>query len=104
MKTVGMILFLSSFPLLAGLTGCAGDRYNQSSGQRVDDNRTAKRVREALSADKEFKYGGVKVVAFNGDVQLSGFVNSKAQKNSAGEVATRIVGVKNVDNDITVKD
>jgi len=104
LQTVGMILFVSALPFLAGLTGCAGDRYNQSTGQRIDDNRTAGRVREALSADKQYKYDGVQVVAFKGDVQLSGFVNTKAQKNSAGEVAMRVVGAKNVDNNITVKD
>ena len=103
-KILGLVLCLGALPLLGGLTGCAGDRYNQSTGQRIDDNRTAERVREALSADKQYKYDGVQVVAFKGDVQLSGFVNTRAQKNSAGDVAVRIVGVKNVDNNITVKD
>src|SRR2546423_5720707 len=101
LKAFGMILCLGSLPFLAGVTGCAGDRYNQSTGQRIDDNRTAKRVREALSVDKQYKYDGVQVVAFKGDVQLSGFVNTRAQKNSAGDIAVRIVGSGNVDNNIT---
>src|SRR5438477_8946803 len=101
---LGLTLCLSALTLAGGLAGCAGDRYNQSTGQRIDDNRTAERVREALAADKQYKYDGVQVVAFKGDVQLSGFVNTRAQKNSAGEVAMRVVGAKNVDNNITVKD
>src|SRR5882757_2981501 len=92
LKALGLVLCLSALPLMAGLTGCAGDRFHQSTGQRIDDNRTAERVREALSADKQYKYDGVQVVAFKGDVQLSGFVNTKAQKNCAGEVAVKIVG------------
>ena len=52
----------------------------------------------------DYKYDGVKVIACNGVVQLSGFVNTSAQKNSAGEVASKVVGVKSVENNLTVKD
>ena len=107
---------------MVGLTGCAGDRHNQNRDRRVDDNRTAEpgynqitdqhiedsrtaeRVREALAAGADYKYDGVKVVASSGVVQLSGFVNTSAQKNSAGEVASKVVGVKSVENNLTVKD
>ena len=107
---------------MVGLTGCAGDRYNPSTGHRIDDNpiaergndqstdqriedsRTAERVREALAAGADYRYDGVKVIASNGVVQLSGFVNTSAQRNSAGEVASKVVGVKSVENNLTVKD
>ncbi len=107
---------------MVGLMGCAGDRYNQSTGRRVDDNRTAEhgdnqstdggiedsrtaeRVREALAAGTDYKYDGVKVITSNGVVQLSGSVNTSAQRNSAGEVASEVVGVKDVVNNIAVKE
>ena len=78
--------------------------YNQITDPRIEDSRTAERVREALAAGADYKYDGVKVVAANGVVQLSGFVNTSAQRNSAGEVASKVVGVKSVENNLTVKD
>ena len=78
--------------------------YNQSTDQRIEDSRTAERVREALAAGADYKYDGVKVIASNGVVQLSGFVNTSAQRNTAGEVTSKVVGVKNVENNLTVKD
>jgi osmotically-inducible protein OsmY len=103
-KAVALITCLSALPLLVGLTGCAGYRYNQCTDQRIEDSRTAERVREALAAAPEYKFDGVQVAAFKGVVQLSGFVNTRAQKNAAGEVASKVVGVKDAVNNITVKE
>jgi osmotically-inducible protein OsmY len=103
-KVLALITCLSALPLIVGLTGCAGVRHNQSTDQRIGDSRTAERVREALAAGADYKYDGVKVIASNGVVQLSGFVNTSAEKSVAGEVATRVVGVKGVENDIKVKE
>ena len=89
---------------MVGLTGCAADRYYQSTDQRVEDSRTAERVREALAAAPQYKFDGVQVAASNGVVQLSGFVNTSAQRNRAGEVASKVVGVKTVENNLTIKD
>ena len=78
--------------------------HNQITDQSIEDSRTAERVREALAAGADYKYDGVKVIACDGVVQLSGFVNTSAQRNSAGEVASKVVGVKSVENNLTVKD
>jgi osmotically-inducible protein OsmY len=91
--------------LLLGVTGCAtGGRYNQSTGERIDDHGTSSRVREALADDSQYKYGGVNVETLKGTVQLSGFVNSRDQKNRAGDLARKVTGVKEVVNNITVKE
>ncbi len=101
----GTILALTAAPLLLGVTGCAtGNRYEQSTGERIDDHGTSSRVRSALADDPEYKYGGVNVETFKGTVQLSGFVNSKAQKDRAAELAKRVASVKEVLNSITVKE
>jgi osmotically-inducible protein OsmY len=98
-----LITCLNASALLAGLTGCVGDRYHQSSTDyRIDDNRTAERVREALAAGADYKYDGAKVIASNGVVQLSGFVNTSAQRISAGEVTSKVAGVRRVENNLTV--
>ncbi|MCX6928138.1 MAG: BON domain-containing protein, partial [Verrucomicrobia bacterium] len=117
-----LITCLSALPLIVGLTGCAADRHDQSTGYRVDDNRTAEsghslstdqsiedsrtaeRVREALAAAPQYKFDGVQVAAGNGVVRLIGFVNTRAQRNSAAEVTSKVLGVKSVENSLTVKD
>lgn len=121
-KVLALITCLSALPVLFGLTGCAGDRYqhstalriedhptaepghNQITDERVEDSRTAERVREALAAGANYKYDGVKVIASRGIVQLSGVVNTSAQRNSASEVTSTVVGVRRVENNLTVKE
>jgi osmotically-inducible protein OsmY len=121
-KLIALITGLGALPLMVGLTGCAGDRYHQSTAPRIEDNptaerdhnqstdqsvedsRTAERVREALAAGADYKYDGVRVITSNGVVQLSGFVHTSVQKNTAGEVARKVVGVQSVENNLTVKD
>jgi hyperosmotically inducible protein len=95
---------LIALAMTGGMTGCAGDRYHQSTGEHIDDNRTAERVREKLEADTEYKYSDVKVQSFKGVVQLSGFVDSRDQKNRAGNLAENVEGVKTLENNITVKE
>ena len=103
-RVFGLILFLGALPLLLGVTGCVGNRYEQSTGERIDDHGTSSRVKSALSDDTQYKYGDVSVQTFKGTVQLSGFVNSRDQKNRAGDLAKKVEGVKEVANNITVKE
>ena len=105
LKTFGLILSLGTMPLLLGVTGCTtGSRYEQSTGERIDDHGTSSRVKVALADDTQYKYGEVSVETFKGTVQLSGFVNSRDQKNRAGDLAKKVVGVKQLVNNITVKE
>src|SRR5438105_5958368 len=104
LKAFGLIACLGALPFVAGVTGCAGNRYTQSTGEHIDDRADSSRVRKSLSEDTQYKYGGVNVETFKGVVQLSGFVNSRDQKNRAGDLAKRVEGIKEVVNNITVKE
>jgi hyperosmotically inducible periplasmic protein len=121
-KVLALITGLSALPLMVGVTGCAGSRSppnmghslddqrtvgrgsNQSADQSIEDRRMAARVREALAAAPEYKFNDVRVAAGQGVVQLSGFVNTSAQRNRAGDLASKVVGVKSVENNLTIKD
>ena len=103
-KVLGLVLCLGALPLVTMVTGCAGDRYHQSTGESIDDQGVSMRVRSALSNDAEYKYEGVSVKTFKGTVQLSGFVDTHAQKSRAGELAKNVEGAKDVENNITVKE
>jgi hyperosmotically inducible protein len=95
---------LLSTSAVIGLSGCAGDKYNQSTGEHIDDAATSSRVKDSLSSDSEYKYPDVKVSTFKGTVQLSGWVDTHEQKSKAADLAKNTAGVKDVDNNITVKD
>jgi len=83
--------------------GCASDRPQRTAGESIDDQATARRVQEALSSDPSYKFTEVKVVAYQGKVQLSGFVDKGEQKGQAEEIAKKTPGVKEVKNDIAMK-
>jgi hyperosmotically inducible periplasmic protein len=85
------------------LNGCAGDRYHESTGEGIDDTAITARVKSALHGDTEYKYSDVKVSTFKGTVQLSGFVETHAQKSRAADLAKNCDGVKDVENNISTK-
>jgi hyperosmotically inducible periplasmic protein len=102
-KILGLVMCASTLALVTGVTGCAGDRYNQSTGEHIDDRATTSRVKSALSNDPDYKYSSVNVTTFKGTVQLSGFVDTHTQKSRAGDIARHVEGVHTVQNNITVK-
>ena len=105
LKVLGLVIGLGALPLLLGVTGCTttGSRYEQSTGERIDDHGTSSRVRAALANDSQYKYDEVNVETFKGTVQLSGFVSSRADINKAGDLARGVKGVTSVRNDMRVK-
>lgn len=115
MKTIERMRAVIALGVLTaglGLTGCERkatyDRADQTAGERtagetIDDKTLTSRVKDALDTDTTHKYPEVKVAAFKGTVQLSGFVNQDEQKSRARDVAKNVAGVKDVENNITVK-
>jgi osmotically-inducible protein OsmY len=68
----------------------------------LEDSRTAERVRETLAAGPDYKYDGVKVIVVDGVVRLSGTVDTPARKSRAGELAGQVMGVRRVENGLSV--
>jgi osmotically-inducible protein OsmY len=103
--SVSFVLGLAFLAPVAVLgPGCAaGNRYERSTGESIDDTATTGRVKSALGNDALCKYPDVKVTTFKGTVQLSGFVDTREQKSRASEIAKGVEGVKEVKNKITVK-
>jgi hyperosmotically inducible protein len=74
-----------------------------STGQSIDDSGITSKVNTALVKNEQTKAGDIKVQTESGVVQLSGFVDSQAQKDTAGKVAQSVAGVKSVKNNLRVK-
>lgn len=105
LKVLALILCVGAWPLVCGVTGCTtGSRYKQSTGEYIDDHTLSSHVKKALGEDHQYKYNDVNVVTFKGVVQLNGFVNTADQKSRAGELASKVEGVKEIQNKITVKE
>ena len=102
-NSIGLALCVAT-ATLAGMTGCAGDRYHESTGEYIDDSTLTAKVKDALGKDAQYKYDGVRVTTFKGAVQLNGFVATSAQKHRAADLAREVPNVREVINNITVKD
>ncbi len=88
---------------IAVIGGCAGSRTRESTGEYVDDSTITAKVKAAIFDDPALKVFQISVETFKGAVQLSGFVNSPQVVSRAGEVASRVSGVKSVKNNLLVK-
>lgn len=89
---------------VTAFTGCAGNQNDRSTGQYIDDKSLTVRVHDALHDNAEYKFDNVDVNVYRGTVQLSGFVNTSDQKSKAADLAKGVQGVKEVVNNITVKE
>ena len=78
----------------------SGDR---TAGEVVDDGVITAKVKAALISDPNVAARDVNVQTREGVVQLAGFVDSGDQKSKASEVTRRVAGVKQVDNQLEVK-
>jgi len=74
-----------------------------SMGTKLDDTVTTGKVKAALMDASNVKSGQINVETNSGIVQLSGFVDSAAMKDKAGQVAAGVSGVKKVQNALIVR-
>lgn len=72
-------------------------------GNDLDDSVTATKVRAALLADEYVKSLDIKVETYKGEVMLSGFATTPAQIERSVLVAQNVAGVKQVNNQLTLK-
>ena len=97
--------FLAVFAAVAMATtlGCASTSTSEGAGEYVDDTVITAKVKSAILGEPNLKSAEINVETFKGIVQLSGFVSSQANVNSAIVVARNVAGVKSVKNDMRVK-
>jgi osmotically-inducible protein OsmY len=86
---------------LTTMLGCAS--AGQKTGMVVDDSVITAKVKADILADPKLKVFDIKVDTRNGIVQLSGFVDNRAEADEAVAVAGRVSGVKSVANDMRIK-
>jgi len=85
------------------LPGCAVTRDQETVGAYVDDAGITTAVKAKFVADKTVDASAIKVETLNGEVMLSGFAKSDAEKTMAESITRDVKGVKRVKNSIAVR-
>jgi osmotically-inducible protein OsmY len=101
-----LIRFFSAFFLALTLmtaAGCASTQKHEGTGEYVDDSVITTKVKAAIFNEPTLKSAEINVETFKGVVQLSGFVNSRADISKAVEIARGVKGVESVKNDMRLK-
>jgi hyperosmotically inducible protein len=75
----------------------------EKTAQYAGDSAVTTKVKAALLAAKGLPSTAISVETYKGKVQLSGFVDSKAQIAEAGKVAAGVSGVHTVQNNLSLK-
>ncbi|MHB8623963.1 MAG: BON domain-containing protein [Sulfuricaulis sp.] len=89
--------------LLVSFLGCASTPTQEGTGEYVDDSVITAKVKAAIVNDPNLHVFQINVDTFKGTVQLSGFVASSEDVDRATAVASAVLGVKSVKNDLIVK-
>ncbi len=108
---LGLFAVSASLTGMLVLTGCNKPPETPAStpppsttvGTEIDDTVVTTRVKSALLAEPEVKAFDLKVETRKGEVQLSGFVDNQAQIDRAIEVTRSVIGVKAVENKMSLK-
>jgi len=87
----------------AGLIGCASTSKSEGTGEYFDDSVITAKVKTAIFDQPTLKSAEINVETFKGIVQLSGFVSSQDNANTAVVTARAVKGVTSVKNDMRVK-
>ena len=90
---------LAALPL-AFVTGCAETQGRESAGAYAKDKEIQTKIRDALYSDPVVKGTQVQVQSLNGEVQLTGFVDSEQARDRAVQIASRTPGVVRVYNNL----
>ncbi|OGO86267.1 MAG: transporter [Chromatiales bacterium RIFOXYA1_FULL_46_5] len=86
-----------------GSASCASTRTSEGTGEYVDDTVITTKVKAAFLGEKGLKVAEINVETFKGVVQLSGFINSRADADRAIALARGVSGVTSVKDDMRIK-
>jgi osmotically-inducible protein OsmY len=82
---------------------CQSTPTQESTGEYVDASVISTKVRTKIAQDDTVSIFDIDVKTFKDEVQLSGFVNTPAEKTRAEQLAASVEGVRRVHNNIVVK-
>lgn len=97
--SITVVLLALLIPVLSGCYTPAG----RSAGEVVDDTTIGTKIKAKLFDKNELSGFAINVNVFDGEVHLTGAVGSEYHKQLASDVAASVRGVKNVNNNLNIK-
>ena len=101
-KTRGTLALFVLIIFLFALGACQTPA-GRSAGTVVDDSTITTKVKSELLADKRVSGLAISVDTFEGEVTLTGAVDTLEQKEAATEIAKNVAGVRDVKNLLKVQ-
>ena len=98
-----IVRFLKVFFVIGLLAGTVAACSGETAGEYIDDSVISNKVRAKLLDDKDLNIFQIDVTTLKGEVQISGFVDSEADKDRATRVARTVEGVKKIHNNLVVQ-
>jgi osmotically-inducible protein OsmY len=95
--------WLLPLTLLVALGACAGNANQRSTGAYIDDASITAAVKTKLIGDEMVKARNINVETYKGVVQLTGFVDNRAEANQAVTLAQQVEGVTSVKDDLRLR-
>ncbi|WP_172592451.1 BON domain-containing protein [Nitrosomonas supralitoralis] len=96
-------LIMACLFIIFGVSGCAGFNPKAVEEAPREDIILAMKIKAKLIEIEELKAAAIHVEVTNGWVVISGFVDTRSQRQLAASIAQQVANVKQVDNQIKVK-
>ena len=97
------IRLLTALVLAAPVAACEIFEGRQSVAAYADDSTISNSIRARFLEDPVVNFGDVGVTTLNGNVRLTGRVNSERERQRAAQIAREVKGVRGVNNGIAVR-
>lgn len=85
------------------IAGCQMLTSGNVFAPRLSDEAITSSVKEAMLNDNNLVNVPIRIETHQGNVMLSGYVKTIRQSDTAGDVASRVPGVKSVQNNLIVR-
>jgi osmotically-inducible protein OsmY len=93
-----------SIVIALAVTACAPTPNSRGTGEVIDDAAITTRVNTEITQKSGLGEAfAINVNTYRGVVSLSGFVDTAKQKQAAEQAASRVPGVKRVENNLQLK-
>lgn len=100
---IRFITALSLALTLLFVAGCASTPKQEGTGEYLDDSVITTKVKSLLLNEPNLNSNQINVDTYKGEVQLSGFVDTRININRAVEITRSVAGVKSVKNKMQLR-
>jgi osmotically-inducible protein OsmY len=97
------VRLLAASVLFSTLAACDVVQGRQNVTEYADDSNITNTIRTRFVEDSVVHVLDVGVTTLNGNVRLTGVVNSDRERQRAVQIAQRVKGVRNVSNEIGIR-